>query len=331
MAERLLENGEDGCGNAIVADTENEVHLSKQTSKRCSSPSPIAAPPQKSPRSDLPITQTSKAGKAHSETDEMQIENTEGPSVSPTARRKSWRRSAINRRSLPVLPNPNQALCLEICTSLPQEKRLEKLMEASMKLAVERTKHLFQSVPNASLESFQRQVESIQKQWGCLPKSIHSGPHCLSSRTASKPAAHRDMEKFQTAIKRLQAESESWEALLNKHRRKAEELERKVEQGQKTGISLDSTSVARSSQYLLIQNKPDYSVILCKQKPMLHTMAMIIDSQCKMAKELLSIKEITQLLVKKTSGHLAAEAGFQDLSSDLLRNLMAAPVSTTTS
>lgn len=51
---------------------------------------------------------------------------------------------------------------------------------------------------------------------------------------------------------------------------------RKVEQGQERGVSLDSTSVAQSSQSHFIQSKPDYHGLLCRQQPMLHTMAMIV-------------------------------------------------------
>ncbi|XP_008289391.1 LOW QUALITY PROTEIN: kinetochore-associated protein DSN1 homolog [Stegastes partitus] len=337
MAEKHLEDGKDSCGSVAESNDQNEVHSLKQTPKRRSSTSPGAAPPQKSPRTDCisPTTQTSDGDEGQSETEkkEMQTENTEdpaGPSVSPTARRKSWRRATITRRSLPALPNPYQALCRSISTSLSQQERLEKLMESSMKLAIERTQNLLQSMPNTSLETFQKQVKHIQKKWGCLAKSIHTEPDQLPPTEASKPAMQRAMEKVQRAINRLQDESESWEALLNKHRSKAEELERKVEHGQKTGVSLDSASVAQSSQYLVIQSKPDYHVVLCRQQPKLQTMGMIMDTQCKMVRELLSIKEQSQLLVKETSGRLAAEAGFQDLSSDLLRNLMAAPLSTAT-
>lgn len=51
---------------------------------------------------------------------------------------------------------------------------------------------------------------------------------------------------------------------------------RKVEQGQQTGVPLDSTSLAQSSQYLFIQSKPDYHSLLCRQQPMLHTVEMIV-------------------------------------------------------
>lgn len=90
-----------------------KVNSGRQTSKRCSSTSPTTAPPHKSPRTDFPsaTTQTPDAGEGHPETDkqEMQTENTEGPlspAVSPSARRKSWRRATLTRRSLPALPNP---------------------------------------------------------------------------------------------------------------------------------------------------------------------------------------------------------------------------------
>ncbi|XP_031723876.1 kinetochore-associated protein DSN1 homolog isoform X1 [Anarrhichthys ocellatus] len=331
------------CGSVAVADnlnvTQNEVDSVKQTKKRCSSTSPSTPPTNKSPRTVFLPTSTPYPEEGQSETDklEMQTDSKEGPSspkVSPTARRKSWRRATITRRSLPALPNPYQVLCRSISASLSQQERLEKLMEASMKLAIERTRSSLQSVPNTSMESFQKQVEHMQKDWGCLAKSIRDEPgaHQLPAIAASSsdPVVQKAMEKVQKAINRLQAESDSWEELLNKHRSKAEELERKVEQGQKGGVSLDSTAVARSSQHRFIQSKPDYHGLLCRQQPMLHTMAMIMDTQSKMVRELLSIKEQSQLLVKETSGRLAAEAGFQDLSPDVIRNLIAAPLSSAT-
>ncbi|KAK1877627.1 Kinetochore-associated protein DSN1 like [Dissostichus eleginoides] len=284
--------------------------------------SPSTVPPNKSRRTNTPTTSTPDAGEGQSEMDNS----------SPTARRKSWRRATITRRSLPALPHPYQVLSRSISASLPQQERLEKLMEASMKMAIERTQNWLQSVPNSSLESFQKQVEHMEKDWGHLTKSIRKEPGNdeLSAKAASDPAVHRAREKFQKAINKLQAESESWEALLNKHRSKAEELEKKVEQGQEGGISLDSASVAQSSQYHCIQSKPDYNALLCRQQPMLHTMTMIMDTQSKMVKELLSIKEQSQLLVKETSGRLAAEAGVQDISPDFIRNFMAAPLPSTT-
>lgn len=48
-------------------------------------------------------------GRSETGKQEMQAENTEGtsyPTVSPAARRKSWRRATITRRSLPVILNP---------------------------------------------------------------------------------------------------------------------------------------------------------------------------------------------------------------------------------
>ncbi|XP_059203652.1 kinetochore-associated protein DSN1 homolog [Centropristis striata] len=341
MAEKHSEAGQESCQSVATADSQKEVNSVKESSKRCPSTSPTTAPPNKSPRNDFTSdnTEMPDPGEGQSETDklEMQTENTEGPSsptANPTSRRKSWRRATITRRSLPALPNPYEVLCRGISASLSQQERLEKLMEASMRLAIERTQNSLQSLPNTSLEFFQKQVEHIQKEWGCLAKSIRNEEvsRQLPSQAASSsdPALQRAMEKVQKAINRLQTESESWEALLNKHRSKAEELERKVEQGKEEGISLDSTCVAQSSQYHFIQSKPDYRGLLSRQQPMLHTMAIIMDTQSKMVEELLSIKEQSQLLVKETSGRLAAEAGFQELSPDLIRNLMAAPLSSAT-
>ncbi|XP_033999860.1 uncharacterized protein LOC117493420 [Trematomus bernacchii] len=317
MAEKHTGAAQESCCTVAVAgDFPDEGNSLTSTLNKRSSTSPSTVPPNKSRRTIAPTTSTPDSGEGQSEMDKLkrQTEVTEGPS-SPTARRKSWRRATITRRSLPALPHPYQVLSRSISASLPQQERLEKLMEASMKMAIERTQNLLISVPNSSLESFQKQVEHMEKDWGHLAKSIRKEPGNdeLSAKAASDPAVHRASEKLQKAINRLQAESESWEALLNKHRSKAEELERKVERGQEGGISLDLASVAQSSQYHCIQSQPDYNALLCRQRPMLHTMTMIMDTQSKMVKEFSSIKEQSQLLVKETSGRLAAEAGIQDL------------------
>uniref|UniRef100_A0A3Q3WZQ5 Uncharacterized protein n=1 Tax=Mola mola TaxID=94237 RepID=A0A3Q3WZQ5_MOLML len=222
------------------------VSSPKQTPKRCSSTSPEAAPPHKSPRTDVPspITHMPNAGEPQSDN----VEEPTGPPGSPTARRKSWRRATMTRRSLPALPN------------------------------------LYQ-------------VEHLKKEWTCLAKII-SSEHPTST-SSSDPSVQRAMEKVRKATN-LQGESECWEALLKKHRTKAEELE-KVEQGLERGVLLDSTSLAQSSQHHFIQSKPDYHSVLRRQQPMLHTM---MDIQSKMVRELMFFKDQSQLLVKETSGRL---------------------------
>uniref|UniRef100_A0A1A8GCK2 DSN1, MIND kinetochore complex component, homolog n=1 Tax=Nothobranchius korthausae TaxID=1143690 RepID=A0A1A8GCK2_9TELE len=331
MAENQQAELREGCEDLSINDIQSKVNPVGQK-KRCSSRSPDSAPPQKSPRTDSlsSSTQMTNAEK-QSETDmqKMLMEDT-GKLMSPNAETKSWRRTTITRRSLPAPPNPYQALCSGISTSLSNQERLEKLLEASLKLALERTQNMLQSVPQASIETFKKQVEYIQAKGSSLATSIRNDSHKVQSiqPSSSEPAMQKAMKNIQKAIERLSSESESWDVLLTKHQRKAEELERKLQRGQETGIQLNSTSMSQSSQYPVIQSKPDYHGILSRQRPMIHTMATIIDTQCKIVRQLLSIKEQSQLFVKETSGRLAEEAGFQDLSSDLLRNLMSAPLPT---
>eukprot|EP00063_Salmo_salar_P084993 XP_014059828.1 PREDICTED: uncharacterized protein LOC106607422 isoform X1 [Salmo salar] len=305
------------------------------------SPSP-AAPHPKSPCRHTPASTNIQM----SETTEVQMEPcfgeeghqrdpeggvlTEGRSLSPSsARRKSWRRSTRDRRSLPSLPNTSQTICRSISQSLPEEERLEKLMEASMRLAVKKLQDSLSMTPNGSLESLQTQVEAVQKGWCCLAKDRRSEPQCQQppTSTASDTAMQNTMEQTRKAIHRLQAERASWESLLDKHRSKAQELARQVEQCQEKGVMLDASCLAQSSQSQLIQNKPDYHSLLCRQQTVLSTMDIVMDTQCKMIRELLSIQEQSQLLVKETSRRLAADVGFQDLSSDPVRDLLAGPVS----
>lgn len=199
-----------------------------------------------------------------------------------------------------------------------------------MRLALQKTKDSLQTLPNANLESFQTQMDSIQNEWCSLAKAIRSEPECQlpSANTARDPAMQRTIERTQKAIHRLQAENEAWEALLIKHRCKAEELARRVVQGQQSGVTLDPTSLSQSSQSQFIQSKPDYHNILCRQQPLLNTVELVMDSQCKIMRELLSVQEQAGLMMKETSSRLAAEIGFQDLPSDPIRSLLAGPVST---
>ncbi|XP_043955571.1 kinetochore-associated protein DSN1 homolog isoform X2 [Gambusia affinis] len=329
MAEKKAEV-EHGSGRIEADETSVEVSSTVQTSKRCSSLIPESEPPFKCPRSDSTsfTTQMPDPGDEQSEVMKQEMETLTERPVNPREQNKSWRRNTITRRSLPALPNPYETLCRNISPSLSQQERLEKLLEASMEMALERTQNSLESFPKASLDSFKKQVENIKMEWSCLTKNTSNEPHKLSSSqpNCSQPAVQRAMENVQKAIIRLKAESESWEALMNKHKKSAEELEKKVKMGQETGIPLNSTLIVQSSQNSVIQSKPNYHNVLCRQQPMMHTMAMIMDTQCKMIQQLLTIKEQSQLLVKKTSVQLAEEAGFQELSSNLLKNLMSAPL-----
>ncbi|PWA17609.1 hypothetical protein CCH79_00008151 [Gambusia affinis] len=314
MAEKKAEV-EHGSGRIEADETSVEVSSTVQTSKRCSSLIPESEPPFKCPRSDSTsfTTQMPDPGDEQSEVMKQEMETLTERPVNPREQNKSWRRNTITRRSLPALPNPYESERhfppSNISPSLSQQERLEKLLEASMEMALERTQNSLESFPKASLDSFKKQVENIKMEWSCLTKNTSNEPHKLSS---SQP--------------KLKAESESWEALMNKHKKSAEELEKKVKMGQETGIPLNSTLIVQSSQNSVIQSKPNYHNVLCRQQPMMHTMAMIMDTQCKMIQQLLTIKEQSQLLVKKTSVQLAEEAGFQELSSNLLKNLMSAPL-----
>ncbi|CAL8303440.1 unnamed protein product [Merluccius merluccius] len=255
--------------------------VDKTFNKRCTPTSPLPGLPHKSPRTQSPTPDAPGGGAAI--TEKAMAEQT--------------------------LEGSGPALCRSISPSLPQQERLEKLMEASMKLALERTQKLLQSTPNASLESFKKQVEDMQPEWCSLAEDIRSRRPAqqFPASKENDPAMQQALAQTQSAIHRLQAESESWEALLTKHRRKAEALASKVEQGQQSRVTLDPASLSQSSQWPLIQRKPDYHSLLSRQEPALHTIRLVIETQCKIVKKLLSIQEHSQLLVKETSGRLVMD------------------------
>lgn len=202
-----------------------------------------------------------------------------------------------------------------------------------MRLAVERTQDSLRASSNACLESFHTQMETIAKEWQCLAKDIRIEPQSMGppNMNPSDPAMQRTMAQMQKTIQILEAENEAWEALLEKHRSKAAELARRVEECREGGTTLDPACLSQSSQSKFIHSKPDYHAILQRQLPVLQTIEMVMDSQCKMVTELLNIQQQAQMLVKETSCRLASvvEAEFQD--SDPVGKLISMPSSIGTS
>ncbi|KAG7317306.1 hypothetical protein KOW79_019604 [Hemibagrus wyckioides] len=311
-----------------------------QGTKRHLDRSPSPEPPPKSPRTSSPPAVIAlleenqpedQDSAAHADVVQRETMTEAAPDLSPRSRRKSWRRSTRGRASFPALPSTSQSLCKSISLDLSDEERLEKLMEAAMQVTVKRLRNTLGTIPGADLEAFQTQVDSLQTEWASMAKTISEESQLSFSSSSSDPAIQKAIERAKENLNRLQAESLSWESLLNKHRSKAEELAKRVEEGQERGVSLDPSCVAQSSQSKLILNKPDYNAVLQRQHRVLNTMELVLESQCMMMRALLSFQEDSHLLVKETSARLAQSAGFQDLPSSPVKTLLNLPQSATSS
>ncbi|KAJ8254054.1 hypothetical protein COCON_G00206660 [Conger conger] len=309
--------------------------------KRPGSRSPSSERPHKSPRSTRSEDNTLTPGTAEEQTEDhegMQVEEAhqeetqtkeqeskeDGPALSPRSRRKSWRRSARLRRSLPALPSNTLGLCRDISPSLPEDERLEKLMESSMQQALLKLQESLHSTPGASLDRLQEQVETVQREWCHLAQDIREQAQSQQSQTSteSDPGMQKTMDQIRKSVHRLQKECGVWDSLLLRHRSKAEELARRVEHGRAEGVALDASCLAQSTQSQFILRKPDYHSALHRQQAVLHTMELLMDSQCKIMREVLSFQEQSHMLVKETSRRLASSAGFQTLPSSPVRRLL---------
>ncbi|XP_016318538.1 kinetochore-associated protein DSN1 homolog isoform X2 [Sinocyclocheilus anshuiensis] len=300
----------------------------------------ISGPPQKSPcTSPAPETmqhlgeeEQPEDSKMSSVEDRMRESVTvTAPERSPRSRRKSWRRSSRGRRSLPAFSSSSQPLCETISLSLPDNERLEMLIKAAMQRTVKRAKNSLNTVPGVDAETLQAQVESLNEEWDSLTKDIRRETQNSLPTVESDPVVNVTTARIQEDINRLQAESMSWESLLNKHRSKADELDKCVERGEEKGVPLDPSCFAKSSQSQLILNKPDYKAVLMGQQKLLRNMELVMDSQCCIMRELLSFHEKSQLLLMETSTRLASRAGFQNLPSSPVRQLIKGPISSVSS
>ncbi|XP_016321119.1 kinetochore-associated protein DSN1 homolog isoform X2 [Sinocyclocheilus anshuiensis] len=265
----------------------------------------ISGPPQKSPAPaamQLLGEEDSKMSSAEDRTRESVTVT--APERSPRSRRKSWRRSSRGRRSLPAFSCSSQPLCETVSLSLPDNERLEMLIKAAMQRTVKRAKNSLYTVPGVDTETLQTQVESLHEEWDGLAKDIRRETQNSLPTVESDPVVNMTTARVQEDINRLQAESMSWESLLNKHRSKAAEIDKCVERGEEKGVPLDPSCFAKSSQSRLILNKPDYKAVLMGQQKLLRNMELVMDSQCCIMRELLSFREKSQLLLKETSARL---------------------------
>ncbi|XP_067285115.1 kinetochore-associated protein DSN1 homolog [Pseudorasbora parva] len=297
----------------------------------------ISGPPQKSPcTSPTPAVMQRSGEEERPEDSKIEDGMRESvsvpvPELSPRSRRKSWRRSSRGRRSLPAFPCSSQSLCETISLSLSDSERLEMLFKAAMQRTVKRVKNSLYTVPGVDAEALQTQVESLHEEWDSLAKDISRETQNSLTTAESDPVVNMTTARIQEDINRLQAESMSWETLLNKHRTKAEELDKCVKRGEEKGVPLDPSCFARSSQSQLVLNKPDYKAILMGQQKLLRNMELVMDSHCCIMRELLSFHEKSQLLLKETSTRLASRAGFQNLPSSPVKQLIKGAISSVSS
>ncbi|XP_059414709.1 kinetochore-associated protein DSN1 homolog isoform X2 [Carassius carassius] len=297
----------------------------------------ISGPPQKSPAPET----MQHLGEEEDQPEDSKMSSVEdgmresvtvtAPERSPRSRRKSWRRSSRGRRSLPALSSSSQPLCETISLSLPDNERLEMLIKAAMQRTVKRAKNSLNTVPGVDAETLQAQVESLYEEWDSLAKDIRGETQNSLPAVESDPVVNETTARIQEDINRLQAESMSWESLLNKHRSKADDLDKCVEWGEEKGVPLDPSCFVKSSQSQLILNKPDYKAVLMGQQKLLRKMELVMDSQCCIMRELLSFHEKSQLLLKETSTRLASRAGFQNFPSSPVRQLLKGPTSSVSS
>ncbi|XP_051572596.1 kinetochore-associated protein DSN1 homolog [Myxocyprinus asiaticus] len=336
MAE-LQNDGVERCEASTIHTRVSEV---PHGIKRPHDSNHISGPPQKSPCTSPAVMEPlaeeerpnhSKMNSVEDGIRETMSVNFTAPERSPRSRRKSWRRSSRGRRSLPPFHSTSQSPCETISLSLPDNERLEKLFKAAMQRTVKRVKNSLYTIPGVDTETLQTQVESLQVEWDSLAKEINRETQNSLLRVVSDPFVKETTARIQEDINRLQAESMSWESLLNKHWTKADELDKCVERGEEKGVPLEPSCFAKSSQSQLILNKPNYKSVLIKQQKLLRNMELVMDSQCCIMRELLSFHEKSQLLVKETSARLACRAGFQNLPSSPVRQLIKGPESSVSS
>ncbi|KAG9337830.1 hypothetical protein JZ751_027481 [Albula glossodonta] len=231
----------------------------RPTTKRSSSRSPSTGPPEKSPRIPQPEHNPSIPSTGVEQSENQEVEGM----VEAT-----WEGLLVEHACPERLVGNQEGQAEEQGT----QGEGPALSPRSRRKSWRRSARVRRSFPVLRSTT---SVKTVQREWACLAQDIRGGMQGQPSQTNtdSDPGLQRTMEQIRKSI------------------------QRHVEQGQAEGVAMDTSGLAQSSQSQLILSKPDYHSALLRQQAVLHTMELLMDSHCKMMRELLSFQEQSQMLL----------------------------------
>ncbi|NXW08777.1 DSN1 protein, partial [Fregetta grallaria] len=198
--------------------------------------------------------------------------------------------------------------------------------------SAQKLEHVLKQTDGFSPEAFKANVHSVSedlkryvqklKRDGTLKSCVEDpkGPCCSS-------ALQRDALGYRPALlplRRFSAECQSWDQLLLRYQKSAEEMSRQLEEGKRNRGQAEPANYLQTSQAEVLRSKPNYQQILDEQGVVLSCTELALDELQQAVKLLQAFSEDSRQYLRHLSEQLATRT-FRQLENSPVRKLIAAP------
>ncbi|NXC77714.1 DSN1 protein, partial [Anhinga anhinga] len=251
--------------------------------------------------------------------------------TTPQATRRSWRRSSLKgtkrRKSLPPVHQDVTELSKSISLDLPEVDRLSMLLLSSFQFSAQKLEQVLKQTDGFSPEAFKANVQLVSedlKRYMQKLKRDGTLKTCIEDPKGSPEGCSGVQTHPGLSLRRFTAESHSWDQLLLRHREKAEETSRQLEECRRSPGRAEPLSYLQTSQARVLSTKPDYQKILADQGDVTSCVELVLDELQQAVKLLQAFSEDSRQYLQRLSEQLATRT-FQQLENSPVRKLIAAP------
>ncbi|NXA56411.1 DSN1 protein, partial [Nothocercus julius] len=253
-------------------------------------------------------------------------------SISPRARRRSWRRSSLKgtkrRKSLPPFHQDVAELSKSISLDLPETDRLSMLLLSSFQFSAQKLEYVLKQTDGFSPEAFQANVNSVSEELKRYVQKLELDgtlKNCVEDPvgTSLDSALDESVAQIKEFIARFTTESQSWDLLLLDYQKSAEKMSRQLEEFKANGGNAEPENYLGTSQAEVLRSKPNYQQILDDQAEVFTCMELVLDELLQAARLLRALVDDGVGSLRSLSGKLAART-FRRLESSPARKLLAA-------
>ncbi|XP_062454438.1 kinetochore-associated protein DSN1 homolog isoform X1 [Rhea pennata] len=252
--------------------------------------------------------------------------------ISPQARRRSWRRSSLkgtkHRKSLPPFHQDVAELSKSISLDLPETDRLSMLLLSSFQFSAQKLEYVLKQTDDFSPEAFKANVNSVSEELkryvqklkldGTLKNCIEEPKGILLDS-----ALDESLAQIKEYITRFTTECQSWDQLLLGYQKSAEEMSRHLEECKTNQGYAEPQNYLGTSQAKVLSSKPNYQKILDDQGEVFTYMELVLDELQQAVKLLQAFAEDGTQYLRGLSEKLAART-FRQLESSPVRRLLGA-------
>ncbi|NXD17889.1 DSN1 protein, partial [Nothocercus nigrocapillus] len=204
-------------------------------------------------------------------------------SVSPRARRRSWRRSSLKgtkrRKSLPPFHQDVAELSKSISLDLPETDRLSMLLLSSFQFSAQKLEYVLKQTDGFSPEAFQANVNSVSEELKRYVQKLELDgtlKNCVEDPVGYGFVLSIACVSRSLIFCRFTTECQSWDLLLLDYQKSAEKMSRQLEEFKANGGNAEPENYLGTSQAEVLRSKPNYQKILDDQAEVFACMELVV-------------------------------------------------------